>query len=222
MRAWIGSTAVAIAAIIAAISPAAASSATGTVKVQWYSQAVVKLALTPNYASGCGTVKAVFGTQPTPVAPPQGCMTGGAIDFGGILAGTNYLYKFASHLNLQTNDVNGVSIYGEGAADFVNTADGFTTPLNQALYYLTSSSGGADPNTGFSPSFPFYRTGGTVSGGGSFTTAPTIAYASYPPPIASTNVSGNADYYYDYQLKVPAIATNGQYYVWVVYTVVPK
>ena len=221
MRAWIGSIAAAVAAVLAAIAPAAASSATGNVTVQWYAQAVVKFALTPNYASGCGTVKAVFGTQPAPVAPPQGCMTGGAVDFGGILAGTNYLYKYASHLNLQTNDVNGVSIYGEGAADFVNTADGSSQPLNQALYYLNSTSGGADPNTGFSGSSPFYRTTNSVSGN-SFGTAPTIAYAAYPPPIASTNTGGTADFYYDYQLKVPPLSTSGQYYVWIVYTVVPK
>lgn len=221
MRAWIGSIAVAAAAILAASLPATASSATGPVTVQWYAQAVVKFALTPNYATGCGTVKAVFGTQPAATAPAQGCMTGGAVDFGGILAGTNYLYKYASHLNLQTNDVNGVSIYGEGAADFVNTADGTSTALNQSLYYLTSTSGGSDLNTGYTPSYPFYRTTASVSGN-SFGTAPTIAYASYPPPIAATNTSGSADFYYDYQLKVPPLATSGQYYVWIVYTVVPK
>jgi hypothetical protein len=221
VRAWIGSIAVAAAALLAAMSPAAASSATGNVTVQWYAQAVVKMGLTPNYATGCGTVKAVFGTQPAPVAPPQGCMAGGAIDFGGILAGSNYLYKFASHLNLQTNDANGVNIYGEGAADFVNQADSSSTPLNQALYYLNSTSGGADTNTGFSPALPFYRTNGSVAGN-SFATAPTISYATYPAPIAGTNASGTADFYYDYQLKVPPIATTGQYYVWIVYTVVPK
>lgn len=221
MRAWIGSLAVAAAAILAVVSPAAASSATGNVTVQWYAQAVVKMALTPNYAAGCGSVKAVFGTQPATVAPPQGCMAGGPIDFGGLLAGTNYLYKFASHLNLQTNDSNGVSVYGEGAADFVNTADGSFAALNQVLYYLPSTSGGADTNTGFSAGFPFYRTTNSVAGN-SFATAPTITYASYPPPIASTSTSGSSDFYYDYQLKVPAIATGGQYYVWIVYTVVPR
>jgi hypothetical protein len=221
VRAWIGSIAVATAAIFAVTLPAAASSATGNVTVQWYAQAVVKMALTPNYATGCGTVKAVFGTQPAPVAPPQGCMAGGAIDFGGILAGTNYLYKFASHLNTQTNDANGVNVYGEGAADFVNTADGSSTPLYQTLYYLNSTSGGADSNTGFSASFPFNRTTASVAGN-SFATAPTISYATYPAPIASTLAGGSADFYYDYQLKVPPLATNGQYYVWIVYTVVAK
>jgi hypothetical protein len=221
VRAWIGSIAVAAAAIVAGLLPATASATTGNVTVQWYAQAVVKMNLTPNYAAGCGSVKAVFGTQPAPVAPPQGCMTGGAIDFGGILAGTNYLYKYASHINTQTNDVNGVNIYGEGAADFVNMADGSSTPLNQALYYLPSTSGGTDNNTGFSASLPFYRTTNSVSGN-SFSTTPTITYSSYPSPIASTATSGTSDFYYDYQLKIPPVVTGGQYYVWIVYTVVPR
>lgn len=221
MRAWIGSIAAAAAAMFAATLPAAASSATGNVTVQWYAQAVVKFALTPNYASGFGTVKAVFGTQPAPAPGPGSCLSGCAVDFGSVLAGTNYLYKYASHLNVQTNDVNGVSVYGEGAADFINTADGTSSALNQTVYYLNSTSGGSDPNTGYSPSYPFYRTSGSVSGN-SFNTAPSIAYASYPPPLATTNASGASDFYYDYQLRVPSLATSGQYYVWIVYTVVPK
>lgn len=221
MRAWIGSIAVTVAAILAASLPAAASSATGSVTVQWYAQAVVKFALTPNYASGYGTVKAVFGTQPAPVPGPGACLQGCAVDFGSVLGGTNYIYKYASHLNVQTNDVNGVNVYGEGAADFVNQADGSSAPLNQAVYYVPSSSGGADTNTGFSPGLPFYRTTNAVSGN-SFGSAPTISYTAYPPAIASTNVSGASDFYYDYQLHVPPLATGGQYYVWIVYTVVPK
>lgn len=221
MRAWIGSIAVTAAAIFAAVLPAAASSATGNVTVQWYAQAVVKFALTPNYAAGYGTVKAVFGTQPAPAPGPAACLQGCAVDFGPVLAGTNYLYKYASHLNVQTNDVNGVSIYGEGAADFFNTGDSSSTPINQSVYYVASSSGGTDANTGFTPGFPFYRSSGSVSGN-SFATAPSISYASYPPPLASTNAGGASDFYYDYQLRVPALATSGQYFVWIVYTVVPR
>jgi hypothetical protein len=190
------------------------------VTVKWYAQAVVKFALTPNYATGYGTVKAVFGAQPTPAPGPGACLNGCAIDFGNVLAGTDYLYKYAAHLNIQTNDVNGVNIYGEGAADFFNQNDGTSTPLNQSVYYLTSTSG-SDTNTGFSPSLPFYRTTGSVSGN-SFGTAPTITYTTYPAPIAQTLSSNTSDLYYDYQLKVPGGATTGAYYVWIVYTVVPK
>lgn len=221
MRAWIGSLAIAILIALADSSPATASSSTGSLSVKWYGQAVVKFALTPNYSSGYGTVKAVFGTQPAPVPGSGACLSGCAIDFGSVLAGTDYLYKYAAHLNIQTNDVNGVNVYGEGAADFYNQNDGTSAALNQALYYLTSTSGGTDTNTGFSAAFPFYRSSGAVSGN-SFGTTPTIAYSTYPAPLVSTASSAAADFFYDYQLKVPPTASNGAYYVWIVYTVVPK
>jgi hypothetical protein len=206
---------------LAVWTPASASSSTSSVTLKWYAQATVKFALTPNYASGYGTVKAVFGAQPTPAPGPGACLSGCAIDFGNVLAGMDYLYKYAAHLNIQTNDLNGVNVYGEGAADFFNQNDSTSVALSQSVYYLTSTSGGSDANTGFSPSFPFYRTTGAVSGN-SFATAPTITYATYPAPIAQTLSSATSDFYYDYQLKVPGVATNGAYYVWIVYTVVPK
>lgn len=221
MRAWIGSLTIAILIALVPWSPATASSATSSLTVQWYAQAVVKFALTPNYSSGYGTVKAVFGTQPAPSPGTGACLQGCAIDFGNVLAGTDYLYKYAAHLNIQTNDTNGVNIYGEGAADFYNQNDATSVPLNQAVYYLTSTSGGTDSNTGFSAAFPFYRTSGAVSGN-SFGTAPSITYATYPAPITATTSAVTSDFYYDYQLKVPPTATNGAYYVWIVYTVVPK
>jgi hypothetical protein len=212
--------AIAILIALAAWCPATASSTTSSVTVQWYAQAVVKFALTPNYNAGYGSVKAVFGTQPTPAPGPDACLQGCAIDFGGVMGGTDYLYKYAAHLNIQTNDVNGVNLYGEGAADFTNTTDGTSQTLDQALYYLPSVASG-DTNTGFSPALPFYRTSGAVSGN-SFGTAPTITYATYPSPVTATSSAATADLYYDYQLKVPGAATGGQYYVWIVYTVVAK
>jgi hypothetical protein len=225
LRAWIGSIAIAVCAALAvypSVSVRAASTMqTNAVQVNWYGTSIVKLTLTPNYASGFGTVKAVFGTQPTPSPGPGSCLDGCAVDFGPVIAGTNYLYKFATHLNVTTNDPNGVNVYGEGAADFFNQADSTTVPLNQAVYYLTSTSGGTDNNTGFSPSFPFYKTSGTVTGN-SFSTAPTIAYTTFPSPIAQTTSASAADLYYDYQLKAPPAATAGQYYVWIVYTVVAR
>lgn len=218
MRTWFG-IAILVALLTGAAAPSAAQSS-GTVAANWSSTPVVKFVLTPNYASGYGAVKAVFGTQPTPVAGPGACLQGCAIDFGNVLSGTDYLYKYAAHLNLNTNDVNGVNIYGEGAADFTNTADGTTQALNQSVYYLPSVASG-DTNTGFSASLPFYMTSQSVSGN-SFSTAPTITYVAYPSPMASTTSASTADLYYDYQLKVPAAATAGQYYVWIVYTVVAK
>lgn len=205
---------------IAVCAPASAGTATASATVKWYAQAVVKFALTPNYASGFGTVKATFGAQPAASPGPASCLNGCAVDFGPVVAGSTYLYKYAAHLNVTTNDANGFNVYGEGAADFTNNSDATTSSLNQTLYYLTSTSGGTDGNTGFTPGFPFSRTSGTVSGN-SFSTSPSIAYGAYPAAISqSATSSGNL--YYDYQLKVPYTATSGTWYVWIVYTVVPR
>lgn len=207
----------ALAAVVMTIAPAHA--APGNVTVKWYAQALVKIALTPNYASGFGSVKAVFGTQPAPTHGVDASQGAGAVDFGSVIAGNDYLYKYAAHLNVWTNDSTGFNIYGEGAADFYNTTDGSSQSLNQALYYLPSVDGvtQTDANTGFSASFPFYRTTASVTPG----VPPSITYSAYPAPIG-TSMNATGDFYYDYELKVPPIATSGAYYVWVVYTVVPR
>jgi len=59
-----------------------------------------------------------------------------------------------------------------------------------------------------------------VSNNGQFTT-PSITYTSFPAPIG-TSSTPNGDFFYDYVLSVPPAATNGLYFVWVVYTVVPQ
>jgi hypothetical protein len=194
----------------------------GNVTVKWSAQAVVNVGITPNYYSGFGQVPAVIGTQPAPTHGPNATLDGGSVDFGNVLTGKNYLYKYATKLTVTTNDPSGFNVYGEGAADFFNTTDSTTIPISQAVYYLSSTSGSpADSNTGFSPGTPFLKTGGVVSGGGYSGPPPTIAYSVYPSPIASV-LAATANLYYDYQLKVPATATQGVYYVWIVYTVVAK
>jgi hypothetical protein len=197
---------------------AAQADPTGSVQAKWYAQAVINMSLTPNYASGFGAVKATFGTQPAPVAGPNASLNGGSVDFGSIISGNTYLYKYAAHLHITSNDTNGVAVYGEGAADFFNTNDSTSQALNQTLFYLPSTASG-DANTGFSASLPFNRTTGAVSGG-AYGTPASISYSTFPAPITNT-LTANSDLYYDYQLKVPVTATGGLYYVWVVYTVVP-
>jgi hypothetical protein len=193
-------------AAYAALAPAIANTATAPVTVKWSAQSVIAMTLTPNYVAGYGAVPAVIGTQPTPTTGPNATLGGGAIDFGDVLGGKNYLYKYAAHLHITSNDTNGFYLYGEGAADFYNTADASTQPLDTTLYYLNSTSGSPpDGNTGFSAGLPFFKT----------------SYLSYPSPI-DTSATESADLYYDYQLKVPATATGGLYYVWIVYTVVAR
>lgn len=211
-----------VCAAVFAFAIAPASAATGDAVVKFYTEPIVRFTLTPNFNSGYGSIKAVFGTQPAPTQWPGACFQACAVDFGTVLAGSTYLYKYAAHLNVATNDQNGFNVYGEGAADFTNTADNSTSTLDQTLYYLPTAAtcAGSDVNTGFTPGLPFRKTSGGVSNN-SFTTEPTISYTSYPVPVTSSS-SNNGDFCYDYQLKVPFTSTSGTWYVWVVYTVVPR
>jgi hypothetical protein len=220
VRAWIGSCMAAV--IILVSAPAAAwAGATGSVTVKYSLTPTIKFTLTPNYTSGFGSVQAVFGTQPTPTYGSAACLQGCAVDFGTVEAGFTYLYKYAAHLNVTTNDTNGFYVYGEGAANMTD-GSGDTIQINQALYYLPSVASG-DMNTGYSPGFPFQVTSGTVNPSSpSPTTAPTISYAAYPAPIITAASGGTTDLYQDYEFKVPYSAAASTFYVWIVYTVVPR
>ena len=210
-----------IAAALAMSNPRAIAATSAGVDVKWSTQAIVTLSLTPNYYSGFGQVAAKIGTQPAPTHGPNAVQNGGSVDFGSVLAGTNYLYKYAVHLNVNSTDSNGVNLYGEGAADFFNQKDSTSVPISSAVYWLSSTSGApADSNTGFSAAVPFQKTTGIVTGG-SYAVPASIAYTVYPAPITST-MTTNSDLYYDYQLHVPPSATQGDYFVWVVYTAIGK
>jgi hypothetical protein len=196
-RGWF--VAAAMLAVAAALANPHASAATVStpVSVKWSTQAIVRIALTPNYASGFGQIPAVIGTQPAPTHGP------GATGVGA------------------SSDTNGVNVYGEGAAMFTNQTDSSTYAVSSSMFFLTSTSGTADNNTGFSPSVPFQQTSGAVTGGGSPASPPTIAYTVYPAPISTSSVP-DSDFYYDYQMHVPGAATSGNYFIWIVYTVVGK
>jgi hypothetical protein len=205
---------------IATLAPASASVAARTTTVQWMATSIVRMSLTPNYNAGYGSIRAAFGSQPAPThgadAPSVGS---GAVDFGSVLAGDAYIYRYAAHVNVFTNSATGFNLYGEGAADFFNQSDSTSTPISQTVFYVNSTASG-DANTGFTPGLPFQKTTAPVTGGG-FATAPSINYGGYPSPVASPNTPAG-DFYYDYELKVPPTATGGAYFVWIVYTVVPQ
>jgi len=220
VRGWIGFCTLTVAAILLSVMPASAGA--GPVKVQWYVTGILKFTLTPNYNTGYGPVPAKFGTQPTPNPGAGACLLGCADDFNTVVQGGQYLYKYAAHLHVVTNDANGFLVYGEGSADFSDGgANSF--PVSGSLYYLPSGAT-SDSNTGFSPGYPFNKTSGTVNPSTPlFGSAPTITYMTYPAPMF-TATAPTADYYQDYELKVPANApvSSSEYFVWVVYTVVPQ
>ena len=206
-------------ASMAVVSPAGAVTASGTVNVEWHQLPIINFTLTPNYNSGYGAVLATFGTQPAAKPGPGASLQGGTVDFGTTLAGDTYLYKYAAHLHVTTNDSNGFDVYGEAATLITNNSDGSVYPT-QSLYYLPSGAS-SDSNTGFTPGIPFSQTSGAVSGSVDNPAPPgaTITYGVYPNPVAQIPAP-NGDLYYDYQFKVPGTATSGNYYVWIVYTVV--
>ena len=214
----------AAAAMMAILSPAGAASAPGTVNVEWHALPVINFTLIPNYYTGYGAVLATFGTQPAPTTGPGASYQGGTVDFGTTIGGDTYLYKYAAHIKVTTNDVSGFDVYGEAAAVLTNNTNGITFP-GQYLYYLPSGAS-SDSNTGFTPGLPFAQTMGSPSGANidaPSTPGAQITYAMYPNPIAQSAAAIN-DYYYDYQFKVPNVGAGagGNFYIWIVYTVVGR
>jgi hypothetical protein len=205
-------------ALIVVLSPADAVTATGNARVEWHQMPIINFTLTPNYYTGYGAVLATFGTQPAPTHGPGAPAT---VDFGTTIGGDTYLYKYAAHIHVTTNDPSGFLVYGEAAIALTNNSNAQTYP-GQYLYYLNSGAT-SDSNTGFTPGLPFSQTIGSVSGSTADIAGagPTIAYTIYPNPIAQS-VTPNNDFYYDYQFKVPNVAAGagGNFYVWIVYTVV--
>jgi hypothetical protein len=199
------------------LSQAAPVTANGFATAHWKVQPTLKFTLTPNYASGFGTVKAAFGAQSAP-APGGGAAFGsGAVDFGNVQAGSNYLYKYAAHLNVVSN-ATGFNVYGEGTADFTGTGAnaGNTLPINQTIFFLKSTDGVTpDSNTGYSPAQPFSA---TAAAGAQYNN-PAITYTTYPMPLF-VSPAASGDLYYDYQLKVNSGANLGTYFVYITYTVV--
>ena len=201
---------------------------TATTHVKWDTQAVITMTLTPNYFAGFGQVKAVFGTQPAPTHGPNAGpgVTQGDIDFGDLLSGTDYsdCIQYAAHVNVTSNDPSGFKLYGEGSADFNQNGGAGTSPISSTLFYVTSTSGSpADPNNnGFSPGFPSPKDDRIPSSAARSVGPTSISYGGiYPGAPVANSATSTGDFYYDYLLKVPAsIVTGGDYYVWIVYTVV--
>lgn len=207
----------AVALATASLAPAMATTSNGSAPVKWYANKIVKFNLTPNYAAGFGPIVATFGIPGTPAPGPGASFQGGSVDFGNVEQGLDYLYRYAAHVNVQSNG-NGFDMYAEGSADFTGTGanTGNSLAIAQTIFWLGSTSGGGDPNTGYSPSTPFQK---TTQPGAAYNN-PAITYGAYPAP-ALVSAAPNADYYFDYQMKIPSNASLGTYYVYVVYTVVP-
>jgi hypothetical protein len=203
-----------------AIPQIAGAAFVGSAQINYKILPTVKAQVVPNYLSGFGPTGGL-GSGSTPAAGPGAVLDGGTVDFGNVVVGYQYLYKYAAQISVQTNDSAGFVVYGEGATD-LNGSNPVpapaTYPIFSTLYWLPSSSS----NTPFSPANSFNKTNGNPIAGG----AGGIDYSGVggkPSPMSSvwsSPTSGNLVQGYDYQLRLSGAVPISQFNVYIVYTVI--
>src|SRR5581483_11903065 len=156
MRRMRALAALAVLALLPLPALAQQAPATGSARVSYKVLPYVKASVTPNYQSGFGPIGGL-GSGSTPAVGSGAVLDGGTVDFGNVVVGYQYLYKYAAQVNVQTNDTSGFIVYAEGATDLNGsnpTPSPATYPLFQTLYWLVSNAA----NTAFSPATSFNST----------------------------------------------------------------
>lgn len=206
---------VAALAVMAGMADHASASSQGTVAAKWRVLPYVALTVKPNYQSGYGpstsgvSIPGVATATPGPTA----MLGGGSVDFGTVVAGYNYIYKYAAQMSVATNDSAGFKVYGEGSTDFQSTSSG--TQSISALYWMPQSGS----NSAYTFATPF-----------AVTTFPTananqnITYGASTPPssavVWSTLNDAVTSQGFDYQIRVPGSIAVDTFSAYVVYTVI--
>jgi hypothetical protein len=169
--------------------------------------------VTPNYQSGFGPTGGT-GSGSTPAVGPAASLGGGYVDFGTVVAGYAYLYKYAAQVAVTTNDSSGFKVYGEGSTDFQGTL-GSTQAMNSLLFWAYTGSG----NTPFSAATPFQTTTFPTANGGQ-----NITYGGSTPSssslVWSSTTGGTISKGFDYQIHVPSSIATDTFSAYVVYTVI--
>jgi hypothetical protein len=198
----------------------ASTTAQGSAQINYKIMPSIKAQVVPNYQSSFGPTGGL-GSGSTPAAGPSAVLGGGTVDFGSVVVGYEYLYKYAAQVSVQTNDAAGFVVYGEGATDLNGSAPvpvPATWPLQQTLFWLVSSAS----NTAFSPASAFNKTTTGVPVGVNGSNG--INYgAGAPSPasmIWSNPSSGNLSQGYDYELRLSGSIPISQFNVYIVYTVI--
>jgi len=211
---------ISVLAALLAFAPGAAfaGSVMGSAQVTWKIPPSVKATVTPNYASGFGPTGGL-GSGQTPAAGPGAALGSGTVDFGKVVVGYAYLYKYAAQVNVITNDPSGFVVYAEGATDLNGTTN---WPLANTLLWLPSASS----NNPFSPATTFNKTGGNpigVNGSGGIDysgmggTPPASAIVwNYPTATGG----GGQSQGWDYELQLSGAAPLNVLNVYIVYTVI--
>jgi hypothetical protein len=198
----------------------ASADVAGSAQLKYKINPTVRAQVIPNYLNGFGPIGGL-GSGQSPAVGASAVLGGGTVDFGNVVVGYQYLYKYAAQVNVQTNDAAGFVVYGEGATD-LNGSNPVPAPasfpLAQTLFWLVSSAS----NSPFSPARTFNRTAASPIAGG----AGGIDYSGTggtPPPMAliwSSATSGNLSQGYDYQLRLAGTIPASQFNVYIVYTVI--
>jgi hypothetical protein len=217
-------TAAAAALLLTTVTPqlahAAGNTTTGSAQLNYKILPTVKAQVIPNYLSGFGPTGGL-GSGQTPAVGPNAVANGGTVDFGNVVVGYQYLYRYAAQIKVQTNDSAGFVVYGEGATD-LNGSNPVPAPaaypIFSTLYWLQSNAS----NSPYTPATSFNRTGGNPLAGG----AGGIDYSGVggvPSPMSvvwSSATGGNLVQGFDYQLRLSGTVPASQFNVYIVYTVI--
>ncbi|GAC1621282.1 MAG: hypothetical protein NVS4B13_12050 [Candidatus Elarobacter sp.] len=194
--------------------------ALGSAQLKYKVLPTLKAQVVPNYQSGFGP-SGGLGSGLTPAVGPNAFLQGGTVDFGNVVVGYQYLYRYAAQVNVQTNDSAGFVVYGEGATD-LNGSNPVPTPATypifSTLYWLPANAS----NSPYTAATSFNRTTGAPLAGG----ANGIDYSGVggvPSPMSvvwSSMTSGNLVQGFDYQLRLSGAVPPSQFNVYIVYTVI--
>jgi hypothetical protein len=222
-RRYAGIAALAVLTVLAAHPNPAGAQATntnGSVRVLYKVPPSINLTIATNYQSGYGPTG---GTGSGTAVAAGSTAASGVVDFGTVVQGYNYLYKYAAQVSVTTNDSSGFSLYAEGSADF-----NASIPVANSLFWMLSGTGNTQ-YTGAPTAHSFQTTASPVTIPGA-NNATTIAYPGGLPPASaliwhypSTTIGqpGNAvSQGYDYKMSVPAAASISTYSIYIVYTAV--
>ena len=218
------STAAAAALLLTTMTPqlahAAGNTAAGSAQLSYKILPTVKAQVIPNFQSGFGP-SGGLGSGQTPAVGPNAVANGGTVDFGNVVVGYQYLYRYAAQIKVQTNDAAGFVVYGEGATD-LNGSNPVpapaTYPIFSTLYWLQTSAS----NSPYTPATSFNKTNGNPITGGSGG----IDYSGVggvPSPMSvvwSSPTGGNVVQGFDYQLRLSGTVPASQFNVYIVYTVI--
>ncbi|MFN2459672.1 MAG: hypothetical protein ABR591_03120, partial [Candidatus Velthaea sp.] len=72
--------------------------------------------VTPNYQAGFGP-QGGSGSGSNPAVGASAHLGSGFVDFGNVVAGYAYIYKFAAQVSVTTNDNLGFNVYGEASTN---------------------------------------------------------------------------------------------------------